>query len=583
MDETLGKFKVIRNIIVILAAIMVLWSIKLQLFEGQKYLRLSEKNRIRHRYIAAPRGRILDRSGVEIANTRPGFYVAIVRATIDQETIDFLARILEMEPNLIIERSRIEKNAYNPVKIAHDISYEQLSLIEESIESLSGVEVGVEPLRNYPYAALLFHQVGYVGEITSGELERDQSYAIGDYIGKMGLEQYYENILRGTRGVDYLEVDARGKEVGKITEKRSMPPIPGEDLETTIDIALTESVAVYLKDHERAACVCLDPQNGEIFVLYSKPGFDPNLFAHGILRVEWDILNKNPSAPLYNRTTMSCYPPGSTFKPFIALAALDSRMVELSQRFETCTGEYRLGRRTFGCWKKHGRLDLFEAIINSCDIYFYQLGSMIGIDTISNRASIIGFGKKTGIDLPGEKQGIMPNRAWFEQHYGRNWTKGHMFNLSIGQGDVLVSPLQLACAYTIFANEGRVPIPHIIRKNDTIYNATNLSLEVIATIKAALTDVVARGTGTLARVLDTEVCGKTGTSQNPHGEDHSLFVAFAPATDPKILVCLVVENAGHGGSVAAPIAGRIIKSFLSATKPSMSPIRTDTENAAQEN
>ena len=583
MDESLGKFKVIRNIIIVLAAIMILWSVRLQLFEGQKYLRLSERNRIRHRYIAAPRGRILDRSGVEIANTRPGFYVAIVRATIDQETIDFLARILEMEPNSIIERSKIEKNAHSPVKITHDISYEQLSLIEESIESLSGVEVGVEPLRNYPYAALLFHQVGYAGEITSSELEKDPSYAIGDYIGKMGLEQYYENILRGTRGVEYLEVDARGKEVGKITEKRSMPPVAGEDLETTIDIALTESVAVYLEDYERAACVCLDPQNGEIFVLYSKPGFDPNLFAHGISKAEWDILNKDPSAPLYNRTTMSCYPPGSTFKPFVALAGLDAHMVELSKRFETCTGEYRLGRRIFRCWKKHGRLDLFEAIVNSCDIYFYQLGSMIGIDTISDRASNIGFGKKTGIDLPSEKQGIMPNRVWLEKHYGRNWTKGHMFNLSIGQGDVLVSPIQLACAYTIFANAGSVPIPHIVHKNDTTYYATDLSLEVIATIKAALTGVVARGTGTMARVLDTEVCGKTGTSQNPHGEDHSLFVAFAPAMDPKILVCLVVENAGHGGSVAAPIAGRIIKYFLSTTKSDTSTIRADADNAAQEN
>ncbi|MGB7055983.1 MAG: penicillin-binding protein 2 [bacterium] len=565
MDESVVKFKIIRNTILVLAAIVIIWSIKLQIFEGRKYSRLSEENRIRQKYTEAPRGRILDRHGVEIANTRPGFYVSVVRAIIDATTLKSLSRILDIEETMIIEKSKIEKNPNNPVKIAHDISYGQLSLIEEGIDEFSGVEVGVEPLRNYPYGELLFHQIGYVGEITSKELEKDDSYFIGDYIGKMGLELYYENILRGTHGVEYIEVDARGKEVGKITEKRSIPPIAGYDLQTTIDVALTESVAVYLEDYERAACVCLDPKDGEILVLYSKPGFDPNLFTHGLQKVQWDILHKDPSAPMYNRATMSCYPPGSTFKPFIALAGLDSKIVGNGRRFEPCTGEYRLGRRIFRCWKTHGSLNLSNAIVNSCDIYFYQLGSLIGIDTIYDRASRIGFGKKTGIDLPNEKNGILPDRTWLERRYGRNWTRGHIFNISIGQGDILVSPLQLACAYTIFVNGGKIPMPHIIEKNDTTYFTSDISEEALETVRLALAGVVARGTGTLARVPNIEVCGKTGTSQNPHGEDHSLFVGFAPASDPRILVCLVVENAGHGGSIAAPITGRIIKSYLSSS------------------
>lgn len=565
MDESVVKFKIIRNTILVLAAIVIIWSIKLQIFEGRKYSRLSEENRIRQKYTEAPRGRILDRHGVEIANTRPGFYVSVVRAIIDATTLKSLSRILDIEETMIIEKSKIEKNPNNPVKIAHDISYGQLSLIEEGIDEFSGVEVGVEPLRNYPYGELLFHQIGYVGEITSKELEKDDSYFIGDYIGKMGLELYYENILRGTHGVEYIEVDARGKEVGKITEKRSIPPIAGYDLQTTIDVALTESVAVYLEDYERAACICLDPKDGEILVLYSKPGFDPNLFTHGLQKVQWDILHKDPSAPMYNRATMSCYPPGSTFKPFIALAGLDSKIVGNGRRFEPCTGEYRLGRRIFRCWKTHGSLNLSNAIVNSCDIYFYQLGSLIGIDTIYDRASRIGFGKKTGIDLPNEKNGILPDRTWLERRYGRNWTRGHIFNISIGQGDILVSPLQLACAYTIFVNGGKIPMPHIIEKNDTTYFTSDISEEALETVRLALAGVVARGTGTLARVPNIEVCGKTGTSQNPHGEDHSLFVGFAPASDPRILVCLVVENAGHGGSIAAPITGRIIKSYLSSS------------------
>jgi penicillin-binding protein 2 len=567
MDESITKFKVLRNVILVLAAIILIWSIRLQVFEGSKYSRLSEKNRIRLKYTEAPRGRILDKYGVEIANTRPGFYVSVVRAAIDEQTLKNLEHILGIKAEDIIEKSRIEKNPYNPVKVAHDISYEELSLIEETLDALNGVEVGVEPLRNYPYRDLLFHQVGYVGEITARELEKDSSYFIGDYIGKMGLEQYYENILRGTPGVEYIEVDARGKEVGKITEKRSVPPIAGYDLQTTIDVALTESVAVYLEEYEKAACVCLNPRNGAILVLYSKPGFDPNLFTHGLLKAEWDILYKDPNAPIYNRATMSCYPPGSTFKPFIAVAALDSKMVENGKRFEPCVGEYRLGRRTFRCWKMHGSLNLTGAIVNSCDIYFYQLGSLVGIDTIYDRASRIGFGKKTGIDLPNEKAGIMPDRAWFEKRYGLNWTRGHIFNLSIGQGDILVSPIQLACAYAIFANAGKIPMPHIIERNDTTFFTSDISPDALEIVRAALAGVVARGTGTMARVPNVEVCGKTGTSQNPHGEDHSLFVGFAPASDPEILVCVVVENAGHGGSIAAPIAGKIMRSYLRTTTP----------------
>ena len=564
MDEKVTSFKIIRNAIIFLAAVLVIWSIKLQIIEGGKYLRLSEENRIRKKFNPAPRGRILDRHGIEIANTRPGFYAAIVRATIDNEALNELARILDMDADAIMEKAAVEKNIYNPVKIAHDISYEQLSLIEEKIDLLSGIEVGTEPLRYYPYGELLFHMVGYVGELTDQEMERERGYIFGDYIGKMGLERYYEKILQGAHGVEYVEVDARGKEVGPIAEKRMILPTSGIDLQTTIDVALTESVAVYLEGHERAACVCLNPQSGEILVLYSKPGVDPNIFTHGVSRSEWDGWLNDPAAPMYDRTVMSCYPPGSTYKPFVALAALDSRMSHEARRFEPCQGVYRLGRRDFRCWKKHGRLDLAGAIINSCDIYFYQLGRLLGIDTIATRAARVGFGRRTGIDLPGEKPGIQPDRTWLEKCYGKNWTQGHIFNLSIGQGDILASPLQLACAYTVFANRGRMPIPHIIQRNDTIYFDTDFPSETIETIRRALAGVVDHGTGTMARVSGIEVCGKTGTSQNPHGDDHALFVGFAPADSAEILVCVVVENVGHGGSIAAPVTGKIIRAYLNS-------------------
>ncbi len=562
MDENIKKFRLIRNTIVAAFVVIILSSIKLQIIEGKKYYRLSEKNRIRLRYIPAARGKIFDRNGLEIANTRPGFYVSAIRSLIDENTLNEIAHILNIDKETIREKLRIEKNPFMAVKIAHDISYEQLSVIEENMDILKGIEVGVEPLRNYPHRELLCHLIGYVGEITHDEIAKSKNHSIDDYIGRMGLEEYYENRLKGTDGIEYIEVDARGRELGKITEKRPTPVIYGEELHTTIDCALTESVAVYLEDYNRAACVCLNPQNGEVIVLYSKPGFDPNLFVHGLQKKEWQILNNSPDAPMYNRAIMSCYPCGSTFKPFIALAALDSKMVTQEKFFTPCIGKYRLGRRVFKCWKRHGRLNLIDAIIYSCDVYFYQLGTFIGIDTIVSRVREIGFGKKTEIDLPGEKAGFLPDRKWFENQYGENWTAGHIFNLSIGQGDLLVTILQLACAYTFFANDGKIAVPHVLKQKEHKYHATTISKEAIAIVKEGLKGVVSSGTGTLAHVENFEVCGKTGTAQNPHGEDHSLFVAYAPNDDPRILVCVLVENAGHGGSVAAPVAGKIIKAYV---------------------
>lgn len=567
MDENIKKFRLIRNIIGIIFIIIILSSIKLQIAEGNKYKRLSEKNRIRRRYISAPRGKIFDRYGYEIANTRPGFYVSVIQSIVDNKTLKELSRILNLDEETISERMSKERNPYMPVKIVHDISYEQLAILEESMDELHGVEVGVGSMRNYPYGELFGHVLGYVGEITDDELKHDDTYSIGDYKGRMGLEMYYEKDLKGIDGIEYIEVDARGKEVGRITEKRPIQVTHGKDLYTTLSLALTESVAVYLEDYEKAACVCLNPQNGEVLALYSKPGFDPNRFIHGLQPEEWQQLYNAPDAPMYNRAIMSCYPCGSTFKPFVALAALDAHMITPEKKFERCRGEYRLGRRVFKCWKKHGRLDLVNAIVYSCDIYFYQLGRFIGIDTLADRARKIGFGEITGIDIFHEKNGLLPDRTWFERRYGKYWTEGHIFNLSIGQGDLLITPLQLACAYTLFVNNGNIPTPHLIKREKILFRETNISPDAIQIVKEALLDVVARGTGTLARVRNVDVCGKTGTAQNPHGEDHSIFVGYAPAHDPWIIVCLLVENAGHGGSVAAPIVGKIIKSYVKEIMP----------------
>jgi penicillin-binding protein 2 len=561
MDENVKKFKIFRNIILIAFAIVILSGIKLQLVEGKKYYRLSEENRIKQRQIPAPRGRIFDRNGIEIANTRPGLYVSIVQALTDENTLQNLSHILNMDRQTMMEKCKLEQNPFMAVKIAHDIPFEQLSVIEEHMDELKGVDVGVEPLRNYPYGNLMCHLVGYVGEVTDKEIEQNGDYSINDWIGRMGLEAFYEDDLRGKEGIEYVEVDARGREVGIVSEKRPTPVIYGKDLHTTIDIALAESVSVYLQQYAKAACVCMQPQTGEIFVLYSKPGFNPNGFVHGFKKAEWDELNNSPDAPMYNRAIMSLYPAGSAFKPFVALAALDAKMVTEDKTFSPCEGQYRLGRRIFRCWETHGRLTLYRAIVHSCDIYFYQLGRYIGIDTLISRVSHMGFGRKTNIDLPMEKAGLLPDRSWYEKQYGKNWTDGHIFNLSIGQGDLLVTPLQLACAYTVFANNGAIVTPYVVTKPTSPRDTILISAEALATVKKALRAVVTTGTGQLANVRGYEISGKTGTAQNPHGSDHSIFVGYEPVDEPDILVVVIVENAGHGGSIAAPIAGKIIRAY----------------------
>lgn len=567
MDEELKKYRTLETLIFGIFIVIIIFSLKLQIFEGEKYYRLSDMNRIKKKYISAPRGNIYDRRGRIIANTRPAFYVSVIPALIEQNSIESIARLLEIDLNTIQRKIKLEKNPYVSVKISRDIPFEQISLIEESLEDLPGIEVGIEPVRNYPYKELFCHVLGYVSETAELELKQLKDYKIGDYIGRIGLEQQYEITLRGNDGIDYIEVNVTGREIGKVAEYRPVSPTPGKDLYTTLDLELSDSTAQFLKDYPRAAVIVLNPQNGEVYVMFSKPGFDPNRFVHGLTEQEWQSVNNPDNATLYNRAVMSCYPIGSTIKPFIALAGLEAGLIELTKRFEPCRGGLRFGNRYFGCWKTHGSLALLDAIVYSCDVYFYQLGRYLGIDIIAKTLSDVGFGKQTGIDLPQEKIGIVPNRTWMEKKYGKNWTEGHILNLSIGQGDILATPLQLARAYTLFANPANILVtPHLNKNLKTQNFVINKNKEALNIIQKALAGVVEKGTGMMAQVPGLRVSGKTGTAENPHGDDHSIFIGYAPEENPEILVCIVVENAGHGGSIAAPIVAKIIKTFWAINK-----------------
>ena len=454
-------------------------------------------------------------------------------------------------------------------------------MIEEHADKLPGLRLATESRRKAPFGSYASHLIGYTSELNSREYERlkDQGYRLGDFLGKGGLEKQYENLLRGSDGCEFVEVDAKGREQGNIPDLERLEPVPGVNLYLTIDWRLQQLAESLFVDGMQGSAVAVDPRTGQILALVSSPNFNPDLFSTGISSGNWERLANDPSFPLWDRAIRSVYPPGSTFKVFTAAAALDSGLIDEKKLLpKACHGSLRIGNRVFKCWKAggHGSLNLHDAIVQSCDVYFYQLGQMLGVQGISDLCLKVGLGSETGIDLPQEVPGLVPTISWYEKRLGRgSWGGGVPANLSIGQGELLVTPLQLAVMYGAIGNNGRLFQPHLVLKTEDyqgellekeklISHQLGISSNTIAIIKQALAGVVNQpgGTGGSARIYGVEVAGKTGTAQNPHGDDHSWFVAFAPKDDPVISVAVLVENAGHGSAVAAPLAGKLIRQYL---------------------
>ncbi len=543
--------------------------LQFQIVLGARYYRLAEMNRIRRVTISAPRGKIFDRNGKELATTQPAFSLSVIPAETDSLTIAKLKLLLkDILPESSLVWSRIERNRSSsyPLRIFRNISQKLVSRIEENSNDLSGVEISVEPLRYYPFADTCSHILGYINEITEEELKRDSSYNPGNCIGRTGIEAQYEQYLRGKDGIEYIEVDSRGRRVGILSEKKPIPAEPGGDIYLTIDADLQRYAYQLLADYPRAAVVGIDLSDGGVLVLISKPGFDPNQLLGVMSETEWQTLIRDPNRPFFNRAIMGTYPPGSTFKPCVALAGLEKGLLTPNSYF-TCTGKFPFGNRIFRCWSTHGRLNLIDAITHSCNSYFYQAGLRLGLDPITTTALECGFGVPTGIDIPGEKKGLIPTRSYLEARYGkRRIPSGILLNLAIGQGEVLVTPLQLACFYARIAGDGQFFKPHLLMKTGN----TNLKLEiqnsklttVFALLKDALFYAVERGTGAGAKVASITIAGKTGTAQNPFGEDHAWFVGYAGTQKPEVLFCILVENAGKGGAICAPIAQKLFRYYF---------------------
>ncbi len=565
-------------------SVLMVRAAQLQILQAGHYRRLSISNRVKAVAVPAPRGRVLDRRGEVIAESRPGYALVLTGTQDWRRSVARAARLLGFDSLAAAHTIRQQRSLYpkDPVKLLRDLSPQQVACIEEHSDELPGLRIEYEALRHARFGPQGSHLLGYVSEIGRQELEqkKDQGYRFGDVIGKSGLERYYEETLRGRDGWEYLEVDALGRILGAVSQMPEQPPLPGADIYLTVDWRLQLFMESLFEPDCTGAAVALEPGTGRILALVSRPNFDPNLFAGGVSLADWTKLSRDPKFPLWDRAIRSLYPPGSTFKIVTALAALSESLVTSGQHLrQSCRGGLTIGNRYFKCWRPggHGSLDLEQAIVQSCDVYFYQLGMMLGVDRLKKWAEVLGLSRASGVDLPQEVDGLVPDQQWYEKRLGRGRVSaGIPANLAIGQGEVLVTPLQMACLAATVGMRGLMARPHLLLKAvdhqgrlvaeeriDTL-RLSAISQEHWEAMVRALVGVVnhPQGTGRAARIDGTNVAGKTGTAQNPHGQDHSWFVALAPAEDPVIAMAAIVENAGHGSAVAAPLVGKSLSYYL---------------------
>ena len=571
------RYKSSAWFVLVLFGLLSLRLIWLQGLQSKRYRKWAEDNRVRALRIQAPRGKIRDRQGKVLAQDRPSYTVSIIPSQFDKSEKPKLSEVLELAPGSLGKKlQRPGLPPFEPVRLKRDVDFHTICWLQE--HELSGVIYELEPRRFYPYGKATAHLLGYVGQLTPGEYEKLKplGYRYNSVIGRCGLEKEYENLLRGRDGVEYWEVTAYGKTVGRLEGKPPRPPQIGSELELNIDLGLQLWIKENFPDTLNGSVVAMDPRNGGILALYSSPSFDPNLLSGVMQESTWTALKDNPRFPLLNRAIQATYPPGSTLKPLVAAAAMQEGLVGGTTKLSPCTGAFRYGNRVFKCWKAHGDLDLQEAIIQSCDIYHYQLGIMLGVEGLATYALKCGLGRRQGIDLSGEVPGLVSTPRYLNRRYGRGkWSPGLALNLAIGQGETLVTPLQMAVVFSAIANGGWLYTPSLVRAirapDGTMRRLKGdhpqplpFSPSVLEVIREALVGAVndEEGTGQAAKLPDIVVAGKTGTAQNPHGLDHAWFVGYAPAAHPLITVAVLVENGGHGGATAAPLAGKIIGFYL---------------------
>lgn len=565
-------------VICFLILVISLWY--LQMIKGGEFKERAIENCIRALVEDAPRGRIYDRQEKLLVTNRPVVVVSIIPAEVDdlEKLSERLSRIIGISPEEISQTVKNHReNPFKPVKILDDCKTNKIVEIEERKDELKGVVLEVKPRRDYLYHEFAAHSLGYVGEIDKEELQQfgNPKFQGGDIIGKAGLEKYYDDILRGEKGGKEVEVDALGQEIATLLYQK---PVPGKDLVLTIDRDL-QLYGENLLFGKKGSIIVSDPNSGEILALVNRPSFSPNIFANGISHSDWQKLSSDADYPLTNRSVQGLYSPGSIFKVVTAIAALEEGVTDRKRKIY-CSGSFELAGQVFTCWNEigHGSLSIVDAIAHSCNIYFYTLGKDLGIERFNKYMQKFGLGEKTGIDLPAEAIGTIPSAQWKKREVKEIWFPGDTINISIGQGYLLLTPLQVHNLITTIAAEGEVYKLHLVKKiisadgntvkeiKPEIYRKVDFSPDTFEIIKEGLRQTILKGTGWRANIKELEVAGKTGTAQNPHGETHAWFIGFAPYEDPEICITVFLENGGEGGEAAAPIARAMLEKYFSIQK-----------------
>lgn len=596
-NERRFKSYVLVSVVSFFFLLLIIRLAYIQIVMAEQNIRLSKENAMRLRIIVPPRGRMLDRNGVMLARNRPSYSICVLPYKLKNRTevVRRLCQItdslgLPVFDSLILEQTirKAYRRRFDATRLKEDVTMDLVSVVEEHSMELPGVIVETESRREYPLGKAAFHVLGYMGEIPESQFDtlKQQGYFYGDLIGKSGLERQYENIFRGIYGREYVEVNAYGKSLGPITSIPRIDPIPGNDVYLSLDARLQIVAEKVFPDTMKGAIVAIDPRSGEVLLMYSCPSVDPNIFsmAPTLRSRNWAEVATDPDLPLNNRSIAGTYTPGSTFKLISALSGLETdKMTRDSHMPAACTGGYRIGSRIAHCWKLsgHGRLNLIAAMQQSCNIFFYQVGLKLGDKVINRYAEMLGLGASTGIDLPGERAGWLSGEEAYNNRFGKRgwkWTTGLVLDLAIGQTQV-VTPLQLALMVGGLGNARYLYQPFLVKEersvdgmviaqhSPVVKRTLDLKPETVATMHEALVSVIRPGgTGGRASVLGVPVGGKTGSAENPQGDKtHALFVGCAPFDDPVIAIAVVVENAGHGGSIAAPIAGDVLRYFFAET------------------
>jgi penicillin-binding protein 2 len=584
----LGRLPFIQYSAIAVFVFLFLGIWNLQILKSKYYKEQAEKNQVRSITLTAPRGKIIDRYGQIIVDNRPSFTVSLTRENLPgiEGSLELLASGLKLEYGAFktqIDRHR-HQPGYLPITIKEGLTIEDLSFLESHRLEFPGLDVTRQPKRFYREGQLAAHLLGYVGEISEKQIGTEEfSYSkLGDIVGKAGVERVYNQILTGIDGQKRVIVDSRGREV-KVLD--TIEPIPGNDLRLTVDLDMQRAAENAFQEKAGSA-VALDPRNGEILCLVSRPAFDPNSFASRISKTEWDDLISDPKKPMQNRAIQSRFPPGSVFKVILTIAGLREGILS-SAYSDSCSGTTVLYGRPFHCWKKggHGRVALHEAIVNSCNVFFYHVGQKLGIDKIAYYATQMGLGQKTGIDLPGEDTGLIPSPEWKKKVLKADWYLGETISVAIGQGYVALTLIQTARAFGGFGVGGILHTPHTVSGEElakwgkTVNRSTESRFELdeqtIDIVSKGLWGVVNEwGTARRAMIPGFDVCGKTGTAQvigkeaqssmgnkKEEFEDNAWFVGFAPVHSAEIAGAAFVEHGGHGGEAAAPILHDIFKVY----------------------